>query len=131
MKKSRLLIVDDEAYITRELKDQLEHTGRFEVLAANSGASALRAVRRFKPDMAILDVMMDGMDGGELKFRLQQIPGFKHLPVAFLTAAKLPNEKNDKELFIEKPVEIQHIIDVIDQQLLERAAPNTGRPASA
>lgn len=131
MKKSRLLIVDDEPFITRELKDQLEQTGRFEVLATNSGAAALRSVRQFKPDMAILDVMMDGMDGGELKFRLHQMPEFKHLPVAYLTAAKLPAEKNDKELFIEKPVEIQHIIDVIDQQLLAAVAAHPGMQVSA
>ena len=117
MKKIRLLIVDDEPEITRELKDQLEQTGRFEVLAETSGAAALRSVRQFKPDMAILDVMMDGMDGGELNFRLHQMPEFKYLPVIYLTALWDPTAKNDKEVFIGKPVEIQHIINVIDQQL--------------
>jgi len=117
MKKKRILVVDDEPYITRELKSQLEHTGRFEVQAENSAHAALKSVRSFQPDMAILDVMMPDMDGGELKYRLQQLPALQAMPVAYLTAAKLPGERNDKELFIEKPVEIERIIDVIDQQL--------------
>ncbi len=122
MKKNRILVVDDETYITRELKAQLEHTGRFEVLAENSGRAALKAVRSFHPDMAILDVMMPDMDGGELKFRLQQIPELRSMPIAYLTAAIQHNERNDKELFIEKPVEIDRIIHLIDQQLPPAAA---------
>lgn len=116
-KKIRILVVDDEAYITRELKAQLEHTGRFEVQAENSGRAALDAVRAFHPDMAILDVMMPDMDGGELKFQIQQIPEFRSMPIAYLTAAIGHGEHNGKELFIEKPVEIDRIINVIDRQL--------------
>lgn len=123
MKKNRILVVDDEADITRELKAQLEHTGRFEVQAENTGRAALKAVRSFHPDMAILDVMMPDMDGGELKFRLQQIPALRAMPIVYLTAAIRPSEHNDKELFIEKPVELERIIQVIDQQLSPGAAP--------
>lgn len=117
MKKSRILVVDDESYITCELKAQLEHTGRFEVHAENSGEAALKAVRAFHPDMAILDVMMPDMDGGELKFQLQQIPECRNMPIAYLTAAITHGEHNSKELFIEKPVEIDRIINIIDRQL--------------
>jgi two-component system, OmpR family, response regulator len=125
MKKNHILVVDDEPFITRELKAQLEHTGRFEVRAENSAAAALQALRTFHPDMAILDVMMPDMDGGELKYRLRCRPELQSLPVAYLTAAKLRAEHNDKELFIEKPVEIERIIKVIDQQL------GKGMPATA
>ncbi|HAV62607.1 MAG TPA: response regulator [Verrucomicrobiales bacterium] len=117
MEKRRILVVDDRPVITRALKQQLEKTGRFVVHAENSGQAALKAARQFKPEMAILDVMMPGMDGGELKQRLLQMPGFAGMPVAYLTAAYREGENNDKELFIEKPVKIDKIIDTIDRQL--------------
>jgi len=117
MEKKRILVVDDRPVITRSLKQQLEKTGRFEVHTENSGPAALKAARSFKPHMAILDVMMPEMDGGELKQRLLQIPGFSHIPVAYLTAAIQEGETNNKELFIEKPVKIEKIIAIVDQQL--------------
>ena len=117
MKKNRILVVDDNIKIARALKMQLEHTGRFEVLAETSSRAALNAVRSFHPEMAILDVMMPGMDGGELNYQLHQIPELRLMPTLFLTAAKLQGERNDKELIIAKPVEISQIISLIDQQL--------------
>ncbi len=128
MKKNRILVVDDNAKITQALKRQLEHTGRFEVLAETSGRAALQAARSFRPEMAILDVMMPDIDGGELNYQLHQIPELRAMPTAFLTAAKRAGERNDKELFIEKPVEIARIIQVIDQQL--NAAPGASAQAS-
>lgn len=115
MKKIRILIVDDESEITNKLKELLERTGRFEVLAETSGAAALRSVRQFKPELAILDEMMDGMYGSELKLHLQQMPEFKHLPIIYFSA--IADDKNDKEVFIKKPAKFKRIIEVIDQQL--------------
>jgi len=117
MSKKRILVVDDEAPITRQLKIQLEKTGKYEVRAENNGREALEAARTFKPDLALLDVMMPDMDGGDVKSGLHEIPGLGMLPVVFLTAAYQKNESNDKDIFIAKPVSISTIIACIDQQL--------------
>lgn len=126
MSKKRILVVDDEPPITRQLKIQLESTGKYEVHAENTGQSAISAARTFKPDLALLDVMMPDMDGGDVKEGLHGIPGLSELPVVFLTAAIQKNEQNDKDVFIAKPVELDGIIACIDQQLAasDQAQPN-------
>jgi DNA-binding NarL/FixJ family response regulator len=60
----RLVLADDEALLRRGLKVLLEADGRVEVVAeAADGAGLLEAVRRSKPDVALVDVQMPGMDG--------------------------------------------------------------------
>jgi DNA-binding NarL/FixJ family response regulator len=60
----RLVLVDDEALLRRGLKVLLEADGRVEVVAeAEDGAGLLDVTRRFRPDVALVDVQMPGMDG--------------------------------------------------------------------
>jgi DNA-binding NarL/FixJ family response regulator len=60
----RLVLADDEALLRRGLKVLLEADGRVEVVAeAADGAGLLEAVRRSRPDVALVDVQMPGMDG--------------------------------------------------------------------
>lgn len=117
MNKKRILVVDDEPTITRQLKLQLEHTGKYEVHAENESPAALVAARTFMPDLALLDIDMPVMDGPDLKNGLHEIPGLSSLPVVFLSALVQKNENNDKDVFIAKPMEMSLIIDCIDQQL--------------
>ncbi|MCE6999951.1 response regulator transcription factor [Saccharothrix sp. S26] len=60
----RLVLADDEALLRRGLKVLLEADGRVEVVAeAADGAGLVDVVRRFRPDVALVDVQMPGMDG--------------------------------------------------------------------
>jgi DNA-binding response OmpR family regulator len=59
------LVVDDEPSITDFIALGLRHEG-YEVATASDGQAGLRAVADFKPDLAILDVMMPKLDGFEL-----------------------------------------------------------------
>ncbi|WP_423227581.1 response regulator transcription factor [Paenibacillus filicis] len=61
----RLLLVDDEPTILQFLELGLVSEG-FEVKTAHDGISAITAAREFEPHVAILDVMMPGMDGFEV-----------------------------------------------------------------
>ena len=80
---ARVLVVDDEATIRDLLSGSLRFAG-FEVVTAASGAEAVRAAARSRPDLILLDVMMPDGDGFEVARRLRADPG--GIPTVFLTA---------------------------------------------
>lgn len=85
---STILIADDEARIRRLVSDFLKRDGHTIVEAAD-GAEAMQILenRHAGLDLAILDVMMPGMDGFEILHELRaQESGGKRLPVMLLTA---------------------------------------------
>ena len=64
--KKRILIVDDEERFTRILRLNLGCTGRYTVRTENSALNACTTACEFRPDLILLDVMMPGLDGGEV-----------------------------------------------------------------
>lgn len=85
---STILIADDEARIRRLVSDFLKRDGHT-ILEAADGKAALELIENRRPtlDLAILDVMMPGMDGFEVLREIrEQENGEKHLPVMLLTA---------------------------------------------
>lgn len=79
----RVLVVDDEQSLTDLLRMALRYEG-WEVRTAADGHAALAAVRDFRPDALVLDVMMPGLDGLEVLHRLRAQND--DTPVLFLTA---------------------------------------------
>ncbi|WP_043635049.1 response regulator transcription factor [Nonomuraea candida] len=77
---ARVLVVDDEPNI-RALLSQTLRLVSFEVRTAETGAEAVTAARDFKPDIVVLDVMLEDFDGFEVARRLGE-----RVPVLFLTA---------------------------------------------
>ena len=68
---TKVLIVDDEAIIRESLRDWLADVG-YDVLTADNGAQALALIARDKPAIAIIDLVMPGMDGIELLKRAKE-----------------------------------------------------------
>jgi two-component system, OmpR family, response regulator len=86
----RVLVVDDEPNIVEVVTMALRFQG-FEVDSAGSGREALAAVRRFKPHLMVLDVMLGDMEGFEVASRLgAQRAG---VPIIFLTARDATEDK--------------------------------------
>lgn len=77
----RLLVVDDEADL-REMLGRLLTTEGYDVDLADSGTTALAALERQRPDLVILDVMLNGEDGFDL---LASIRRSSNVPVILLT----------------------------------------------
>jgi CheY-like chemotaxis protein len=113
MNTKRILVVDDDPSVTRNLKLNLESSGGYDVFAENHATNALAAAQIFRPDLILLDVMMPGMDGGEVAAKFQADPLLRNTPVLFLTAI-VSNEETDGhemkrcsgEIFLAKPVDI-------------------------
>jgi len=82
MTMATVLIVDDDADTLSMLTVLVEGEGHT-VLAAGAGPAALDLLRRERPDLMILDLMLPGMDGLEVCRRARE---FSYLPILMLTA---------------------------------------------
>ncbi len=71
-KKIKVLVVDDEAIIRESLRDWLSDVGH-QVLTAENGSKALEIIEKEKPGVAIVDLVMPGMDGIELLKKVREI----------------------------------------------------------
>ena len=121
--KKRILVVDDEPSVTRTLKLSLESGDDYEVHTEDLAANALAAARRFRPDLILLDVMMPGMDGGDVAAELQADPLLRDTPVIFLTAIVTNEETKGHEtmigthMFLAKPVDLAELKKSIEENL--------------
>ena len=79
---ARVAVVDDDRMIREMLELGLSREG-FEVGTASDGQAALELVRRFDPEIIILDIMMPKIDGISLLPMLREI---SHVPILMLTA---------------------------------------------
>ena len=129
--KKRILVVDDEASITRLLKLNLEQTGGYLVRTENSSTAALAAAEEFQPHLMLLDVMMPGIDGGELASQFQAHPKFKAVPIVFLTATITREEVRTRHgrvgglPFLAKPVNLHEVLTCLEQHLGRSQEPVT------
>ena len=121
--KKKILVVDDEAALTRMIKLNLERTGNYEVLTENIGSNAIEAIREFQPDLLFLDVMMPGTDGTEIAQRLKNEEEFSGLKFVFMTAI-VSKEETDilgSEIggneYLAKPVKTEELIETIERVL--------------
>ena len=87
--KPLILIAEDDADIRALLRLYLEGDG-FRVLEAEDGTAALVLAREHAPDMAILDIMMPGMNGFELTRALRK---YSEIPILILSAKSQDNDK--------------------------------------
>jgi len=82
---SRLLIVEDEQDLLELLKYNLDREG-FEVFTAETGEDGLTQLRKRKPNLMVLDLMLPGMDGLEVCRTVREDPDLAGTPIIMLTA---------------------------------------------
>jgi DNA-binding response OmpR family regulator len=85
MKKGTILIIDDEKDLIELVRYNLEKDG-FDVIAATDGQSGLEVVKKHRPDLVMLDLMMPGLDGLQVCQQLRGDPRSSRIPVIMLTA---------------------------------------------
>ena len=99
------MVVDDEENLLELVKAVLEQEG-FEVITASNGPECLEKLKKVKPDLILLDVMMPGMSGREILEKIRENPKTRNLKVAFLTVVRY-SEMGKKDL------EKLHVLDYI------------------
>jgi two-component system alkaline phosphatase synthesis response regulator PhoP len=85
MANERILVVDDDREVVRLMRAYLEQAG-YEVLVAYDGESAVHNLRREKPDLVLLDLMLPDRDGYDITRLARRDPSLAHIPIIMLTA---------------------------------------------
>ncbi|UCC88912.1 MAG: response regulator [Anaerolineales bacterium] len=83
--KRRILCIEDEPEMIDLIRLILERKG-FEVLGAVGGQEGLDAIRREKPDLVLLDLMMPDVDGWEVYRQMKADEELQNTPVVVVTA---------------------------------------------
>lgn len=85
MSKRRIAVVEDEPDIAEIIAYNLGREG-FEVKHAEHGTEGLKLIKEWRPDMAILDIMLPGMDGVEICRNIRQAERIRDMPIIMLSA---------------------------------------------
>lgn len=114
----RILVVDDEAALHELVRPYLEAEG-FDVVEARSGSAALAALEGSKFDLAVVDVMLPGIDGFEL---VRQVRQRSHMPIILLTARRevgnrVAGLKLGADDYVVKPFSAPELVARIQAQL--------------
>ena len=92
----RVVIVDDTTEARLLIRRILQSQGDFTIFEANNGKEALRVVRREKPDLIILDLMMPELDGFGVLDELKADSETEGIPVIVSTAKELTKEEKER-----------------------------------
>ncbi|MDD5369533.1 MAG: response regulator transcription factor [Anaerolineaceae bacterium] len=92
MESSSILVVEDDTIVSRTIERCLRRAD-FHVTVTNSGVEGLQIIRRNRPDLVILDVVMPGMDGYTVCREMRSDSLIADIPVLFLTAKIKDEEK--------------------------------------
>jgi len=119
-----VLVVDDDEF-QRKIVARILDAENYHLLFAGNGFEALGLLRRTRPDLILMDVMMPDMDGIEATRRLKAVPQFAGIPVIMLTGQSEKNVvaeslKAGASGFLVKPFERDTLIAKVRQALAEK-----------
>jgi DNA-binding response OmpR family regulator len=117
----KIALIEDDSDLYSLVKYNLEKEG-FAFVGVQTGRSALEFLRREKPDLAILDIMLPDMDGLEICKAIRSSPELSQVPVIFLTARASEADRiiglelgaND---YIVKPFFVRELVARVKTQL--------------
>jgi len=115
----KVLVVDDEKDVLLMLEKRLTAEG-YSVITTTKSTNAMALAKSQHPDIIILDIVMPGMDGGEVAAKLREHPLTRSIPVIFLTALLSKTEEYHENRMIgsnitfAKPFDTEELLARID-----------------
>jgi len=118
---ARILVVDDDPDFLMICRSILEAEG-YEVLEASTGAEGIEKMRREKPDLVLLDVMMTTtLEGVDVSKEIESDPDLKNVPVVMISsiatteyAADFPDdERIPIDAWISKPIQPEVLLGTV------------------
>ena len=127
--KAIILLADDQATITDILSVVLEARG-FGVIKSHDGNDAWNQIENNLPDLAILDIVMPGMNGLDLCKKIKITEKTKNIPVIIMTAITQDTDLADgfwklgtnADDFVSKPFDPYEFADKVEKLLADKLA---------
>ena len=121
---SRILIIDDEEKHLQATKEYLEYQG-FQVLIERSAEKVLNSMHILKPDLILLDILMNNMDGYQFIEKLHLKKNWIEIPFIFVTAKGMTQDrirgyKIGCSGYIPKPFDPDELVAIIENILNRR-----------
>lgn len=122
---AKILIIDDDPDFVEATRITLEKH-QHQVISANSGDKGLEQVKKDKPDLIILDVIMDTvLDGLSVSQRLNDDPALRNIPIIMVTsiantdyAELFPTDESIHiNAFLSKPISPEQLIRQVNKLL--------------
>jgi len=120
-RKRKILIVDDTLLIANLIKTRLAYLN-YEIAHAQDGEEALEMIRKFPPDLVLLDIMLPKLTGTEVLKRLKGDPDYRDLKIIMISAKNkekdiLSNIRLGANDFITKPFSLEVLEEKIKKLL--------------
>ncbi|MDR0291458.1 MAG: response regulator [Elusimicrobium sp.] len=116
----RIVIVEDDPSIAEMTHIMLQRAG-FEVLVCDNGREAVDFIKRAKPDLVLLDVMLPGMDGSAIAKELGKIPETSFIPIVVTSALEESRQLftgiSQVRGFCSKPFTLKKLLEAINSAL--------------
>lgn len=114
--KKKLLIVDDEQDLVDLMADAFSRDGRFEIRTANNGFDAGMAVKEFRPDIVVLDVMLPDINGKEVCQRVRSDSTLDSVKIICISGMIEQDRVGDLRVagandFLQKPFTVDRLIE--------------------
>jgi len=119
-KERRVLVIDDNRDAAAMMAEALQLVGN-SVRQEHDGASALRAIAEFTPEIILLDIGLPGMDGFELARRVRATDGQANVRIIAVSGYADEARRGAEagfERFLIKPVDIQTVLDAIEEPVI-------------
>jgi DNA-binding response OmpR family regulator len=120
--KGKILVVDDDRLVLATLTHGLAQAG-YEIIDADNGDDAILLARQHRPDLALLDIRMEGKTGFDVAAYLRE---YCQIPFMFLSA--FTDEATVKQVkalgaltYLVKPLDIQQIVPAVEAAFANRA----------
>lgn len=116
----KIITIDDEPDVLVQVGFILKKSG-YQVMAAESGDAGWELIRKEKPDLVLLDLLLPGINGIEISRRIKADEELKNIPVILLTASA--DDINTKmraasaDDYLLKPFEYQELLKKIEAHL--------------
>lgn len=118
---TKVMAIDDYEEILNIIQTKLSRNG-YEVRTLSDSTTALEAIREFRPQLVLLDIMMPKITGFDLCDSIKSDPELRDIKVIFLTAKDMDfTRKKAQEVgadgFMSKPFSPKELLEYINQKL--------------